>query len=203
MSSGGSVTQWIGQLKAGDHDAVAKLWKSYFDQLVRLARRKLRGARKRVNDEEDVALSALATFCRRAEQGRFPDLHDRDSLWLLLVVITARKAIKVRAGENRQKRGGGAVRGESALIPPGDDPDAAAGFEQFFGREPPPDLVNQLTEEFARRLRMLPAPDLRSVAQWKFEGYSNAEIARKLDCVEKTVERKLRVIRSIWGKEDA
>ncbi len=33
------------------------------------------------------------------------------------------------------------------------------------------------------------------------EGYTNAEIAKKLGYVEKTVERKLKVIRTIWGKD--
>jgi DNA-directed RNA polymerase specialized sigma24 family protein len=36
------------------------------------------------------------------------------------------------------------------------------------------------------------------VAVWKMEGYSNAEIAAKLPCVERTVERKLKLIRSLW-----
>jgi hypothetical protein len=45
-----------------------------------------------VADEEDAALSAFDSFCRRAEQGQFPDLKDRDGLWALLVVLTAHKA---------------------------------------------------------------------------------------------------------------
>ena len=55
-----------------------------------------------------MALSAFDSFCRSAEQGRFPDLADRDSLWRLLVVMTARKATHLRRDEGRQKRGGGA-----------------------------------------------------------------------------------------------
>ena len=35
----------------------------------------------RLADEEDVALSAFDSFCRGAEQGRFPRLDDRDDLW--------------------------------------------------------------------------------------------------------------------------
>src|SRR6476646_2600314 len=51
-----------------------------------------RGAARRAADEEDVALSAFDAFCRDAERGRFPGLLDRDSLWHLLVTLTARKA---------------------------------------------------------------------------------------------------------------
>jgi DNA-directed RNA polymerase specialized sigma24 family protein len=33
------------------------------------------------------------------------------------------------------------------------------------------------------------------------EGLTNAEIAARLGCIEKTVERKLRRIRSLWARE--
>src|SRR5688572_16455948 len=106
MSSSSSVTRWLGRLRAGDRDAAQELWQRYFAQLVRLARGRLQGARRRAADEEDVALSALDSFCRGAAQGRFPDLHDRQGLWPLLVAITARKAGKLVRHERRQKRGG-------------------------------------------------------------------------------------------------
>jgi DNA-directed RNA polymerase specialized sigma24 family protein len=46
-------------------------------------------------------------------------------------------------------------------------------------------------------------PELQSVARWKMEGFTNAEIAERLGCVVGTVERKLRVIRTVWEKEAA
>jgi len=52
-------------------------------------------------------------------------------------------------------------------------------------------------------LEQLPDEALRQVALWKLEGYSNAEIAAKLACIERTVERKLARIRRIWGKVGA
>src|SRR3954462_9409304 len=104
-----SVTQWIDRLKAGDPDAAQQLWERYFRRLVGLARLKLRNAPRRAADEEDVALSAFDSFCRHAGRGRFPQLLDRDSLWRLLAVLTARKAAHLVRDERRQKRGGGAV----------------------------------------------------------------------------------------------
>jgi hypothetical protein len=85
MASPGPVTLWIAQLKTGERDATQPLWQHYFHQLVVRARHKLAGLPRRAADEEDVALSAFASFCRAAAQGRFPDLHDRDDLWRLLV----------------------------------------------------------------------------------------------------------------------
>ena len=43
MSDGGSVTLWIGQLKAGNHEAAQQLWNRYFREMVRLARGRLKG----------------------------------------------------------------------------------------------------------------------------------------------------------------
>ena len=42
---------------------------------------------------------------------------------------------------------------------------------------------------------------LRTIAVWKMEGYTTEEIATKLGCVPRTVERKLQVIRRLWGDE--
>ena len=106
MAADDSVSAWLDRLQAGDPSAAHRLWQRYFPRLVGLARQKLRDAPRRVADEEDVALSAFGSFCRAAEAGRFPDLLDRDGLWRLLVVITARKAAHLLRDQGRQKRGG-------------------------------------------------------------------------------------------------
>ncbi len=64
----------------------------------------------RMADEEDVALSAFESFYRRAEQGQFPQLEDRDDLWQLLFVLTVRKAINLVNYQGRKSRGGGRVQ---------------------------------------------------------------------------------------------
>jgi DNA-directed RNA polymerase specialized sigma24 family protein len=195
-SSSGSVTCWIDQLKAGDPAAAQKVWERYFRRAVALARKKLQGIRRRAADEEDVALSALDSFCRGAKAGRFPQLADRHDLWQHIVLITARKAIDLVRHERRQKRGGGAVRGNSALDREGSS--ATAGMEQIAGAEPTPEFAAQLTEECERLLGLLD-PEMRSIALWKMEGYTNEEIAATLGCVSRTIERKLGRIRTIWN----
>ncbi|MBC8872752.1 MAG: hypothetical protein H8E44_25245 [Planctomycetes bacterium] len=80
MESPGSVSWWIGEVKAGDQVAAQCLWERYFDQLLRLCRRWPPDAARRVADEEDVVLSVFESFCRGARQGRFPKLGDRDNL---------------------------------------------------------------------------------------------------------------------------
>jgi DNA-directed RNA polymerase specialized sigma24 family protein len=198
MSSAGSVTTWVEQLRAGNRAAAQQLWDNYFPRLVGLARQKLHGLPRRAADEEDVALSAFDSFCRGAERGRFPRLADRDDLWALLVVITARKAIDLRRHVQRLKQGGGRVGGESVLDELLGDEDGAAGIGQVVGAEPTPELAAQVADQSRRLLALLPDEEVRSVALWKMEGYTNVEIAARLGCADATVERRLKLIRSLW-----
>ena len=200
MSSEGSVTHWIDQLKAGNSAAAQPLWERYFQQLVRLARKKLQGRPRRASDEEDVALSAFASFCRAAENHRFPALTDRDDLWRLLVVLTARKALHKIRDECREKRGGGHVLDENALAAPERD-DHDAGLDQVIGAEPTPDFAAQVAEECRRLLDLLGDDQLRFIALRRMEGYSPEEIAGRLGCAPRTVERKLQRIRGLWSPE--
>src|SRR3954468_3321734 len=105
--SRGSVTGWLDGLKAGDPEAARLLWARYFEDLVRLARSRLRGLRRGAADEEDAALSAFDSLCHRARDDRFPRLGDREDLWRVLVTITTRKAANLAQRERRIKRGRG------------------------------------------------------------------------------------------------
>ena len=198
----GSVTRWIGDLKAGDVAAAQPLWERYFERLVRLARGKLRATRKGspVEDEEDAALSAFNSFCDGAARGRFPLLSDRDDLWRLLVVITARKACAQVQRRTRRKRGGGHVIGEGDLAAAA-ALDGPAGLDQVVGAEPTPEFAAAVAEEYRRLLDALDDDGLRRVALDRMEGYTNDEIAARLGCARRTVARRLELIRSIWSAE--
>jgi DNA-directed RNA polymerase specialized sigma24 family protein len=167
--------------------------------MVALARTKLQGAGRREEDEEDIALSAFDSFCQGAMRSRFPQLTDRDDLWHLLVVITARKALDLLERQGRSKRGGGRVRGESALLDPADP--SNGGIEQVVGDEPTPQLVMAMAEQCQRLLDKLGDDRLRQVAVWKMEGYTNEEIAARLGYSLAAVERWLRIIRKSWDGE--
>lgn len=196
MEPESSVSQWIVGVKRGDSEAAQALWQRYFARLVHLARKKLSDAPVRGADEEDVALSAFASFCQAAEKGRFPDLADREDLWRLLIVLTARKAVDLIRRERSAKRGGGHVSGESALVD-GRSPEDLDGLAQIVGDAPTPEFAAMVAEECTRLLNLLDE-DLRPVALAKMEDYTNREVAAKLDCSLSTVERSLRLIRTIW-----
>ena len=196
---GGSITHRIDALRAGDPAAAQLLWERYFDRLVRLARSRLRatGRPSAAADEEDAVLSAFDSFCAGAVRGRFPQLTDRDDLWRLLVVITARKVQAQARREGRQKRGGGLVRRESD-VPGAGGTSATAGLDHLIGAEPTPEFAAQAAEECRRLLDALEDESLRQVALARLEGYTNEEIAGRLGCARRTVARRLELIRKTW-----
>jgi DNA-directed RNA polymerase specialized sigma24 family protein len=193
--SEGSVTRWVRGLKAGDPEATRQLWERYFAGLVRLAAARLRDAPRAAADEEDAALSAFDSFCRGAEQGRFPRLDDRDDLWRVLVTITAGKAADLVQRERRLKRGGGRVRTEADLALQALE---AGGIAQAPAGEPSPELAAILADECRRLFDALPEPSLREAARMRLEGYTDREIAAVQNCGLSTEERRLRTIRRLW-----
>jgi DNA-directed RNA polymerase specialized sigma24 family protein len=186
----GSVTRWIGDIRAGGDAAAEHLWRRYFERLVRLARDRLRSARRpgADRDEEDAALSAFDSFCRGAAHGRFPDLADRDDLWRLLVVITLGKVMDQIGRQRAQKRGGGRLVGEADL----------GGLDLIAGDEPGPEMAAMVVDEYRRLSEALGDDTLRRVLDLRLEGCTREEIAGRLGITERAVRRKLGVIRDAW-----
>jgi RNA polymerase sigma factor (sigma-70 family) len=179
MSSADPVTLWIAQVKVGDRAAVRPLLERYFQRLVHLARARLRGVPGLADYDEDVALSAFKSLCLGVERDKFPQLDDRDDLWRLLAVMTVRKAIDLQ----RRRRPAEAT------------PETV---EQLLSREPPPELAAEMSDEYRRLLDRLDDPQLQAIALWKVEGLTNEEIAERLGCAVRSVERKLHRIRIEW-----
>jgi DNA-directed RNA polymerase specialized sigma24 family protein len=196
----GSVTCWIGDLKAGDGASAGHLWGRYFAELVRLARARLGSAPRAAVDEEDVALSAFHSLCEGAAHGRFARLGDRDDLWKLLSTITTRKAFDQAKHQRRQKRGGGRVLDEAALLGPGA---SSGGLDRVADPMPTPDFAAMMGEQCRRLLDGLSDDSTRRVALLRMEGYSGEEIAERLGVNRRTVVRKLELIRRKWSKDGA
>jgi DNA-directed RNA polymerase specialized sigma24 family protein len=183
MSAADPVTLWITQVKEGERAAVPRLLEQYFQRLIDLARARLRGVPGLAAYDEDVALSAFKSLCLGAERGQFPNVHDRDDLWRLMAVLTVRKAIDLQ----RRRRPAGTVEPNEV--------------DNLLSREPDPELAAEMAEEFDRLLNRLGDPQLREIALWKVEGETNAAIAERLGCAERSVERKLHRVRILWREE--
>lgn len=183
-----SISHWIGQLKSGNTDAAGPIWQQYFPKMVEIARKKLADFPRRMADEEDIALSAFNSFCEDAAKGLLPRLENRDDLWRILLMITAQKTIDLIRRETAAKRGGKVARTEREL-------------EDAIGKEPSPAFAAMMADEFRNLLDLLPDDDLKTIAVCKMEGLSNDEIAKRLGFVPRTIERRLKVIRTLWGGE--
>ena len=193
-----SVTMWIEGLKGGDERSAQQLWERYFSQLVQVANAKLPAGVRRDFDEEDVAISAFHSLCVGVQQGNFPRLDDRKNLWSLLVVITARTAMNRIRSSKTQKRGSGAVLGESVFLKPSTNMEDINGIHQIIGREPSPEFAAEVSEQCERLLALLPDESMRELALLKLQGHSNKDAADRLKCGLRTIERRLGLIRRIW-----
>jgi DNA-directed RNA polymerase specialized sigma24 family protein len=190
VSTKGSITALIDGMKSGDDDAVRLIWQRYSPRLAALARKRLPVQLKRIVDGEDLANSAMCSVIMGLREGRFHDLRDRDDLWALLACITVRKTVNEVARAACQKR-----------LAPG------AGLpldETIPATDLPPDLAYRASEQFRLLLDLLCKKDaiLEPIALWKFEGYTNDEIAQRLGCSRSKVARKLELIRKLWEEDD-
>jgi len=132
------------------------------------------------------------------KNGRFPRLNDRDSLWRILLSLAARKCATVVEHECRIKRGGGNVVGEVDLKASGDG-GTVGELDDILSSDPTPEFAVLMAEQCEWLLSVLTEPVLQEVAQLKLEGYLNTEIAKRLECSLRAVERKLMRIRSEWS----
>ncbi len=191
----GSITGWYNALQGGNRAAAQQLWERFAQRLIALARLRLRPAVRQAADEEDAVLSAFDSFCRAAEQGRFPNLQDRDGLWQLLVAITLRKVSDQIVHEQRQKRGSGAVLRQTDLLGEG------SSMDEILSREPTPEMAAEMTEQCQRLLNLLDDDELRAIALLKLEGFTDVEAAERLGCARSTIQRRLKLIRGLWESE--
>lgn len=189
-NTAGSITRVFERLQAGDTAAARQLWDRFFPRLLGLARRALAGRPQRAADADDAVQSAFVSFFDQVRKGAFQEGLDRGDLWNLLATFTVRKSLKQARRETAGKRGGGGVLGESDL---GKREDQPLSLDNLIGRLPCADF-DLACEDL---LQLLDQED-RTIAILRLLGYRNREIADQLGCTERTVERKVNLIRLTW-----
>lgn len=201
-----NISSLMQRVRKGNEEAAQQLWERYADQIVDVARRSLKNSSRRVQDEEDVAMIAFKSLLAGITSGKFPELDHRDQLWRLIMVITTRKAAAVIEKDHRQKRGGGEVRGDSAVMQR--DPEevgsgegsGAGGFDRLTSEKPAPDIAAIMADQMEQLLLSLPDETAQQIAALKMEGFTHEEIAKRIDVNTRTVERRLRQIRELWQR---
>lgn len=124
-------------------------------------------------------------------------LKSRHDLLALLTHIIACKAVnQIQHELGTQKRGGGKVQGESALdVLAGDG--EKRGLDQAAGADKTPLEQAILNDCYTRYVGGL-SDNLRSFAELYLAGCTRKETAARMDCVERTVERKIALILKKW-----
>lgn len=193
ISSEGSFSQMLVQLKQGDECALRMLWDRFFEPLQRLAIERVNARDRRVKDEEDLALSAINAFHECLKNGRYSSIESSNDVWRLLVTIVENKAIDHIRKEHAEKRGDGKVRGDSYFY--------GANYlaEMNLNHEERIDFLDHLKT----CLLKLDDPLVQEVVFRKIEGFNNKEIASKIGKSISSVERKLRLARQIWSDSNS
>jgi DNA-directed RNA polymerase specialized sigma24 family protein len=189
----GSVTHWLEGLKRGDQHAVANLCNRYYRKLMELARSRMGDGDRTVVDEEDIANSVLATVCRNAQNGRFPELADRHQLWHLLLKVTRQKVATQKRDAGRLKRGSKVVSNMT---------DLRQSFEfdeeEIFGIAPLHEMLATASDLAMTMLAQFQDPLLRDIAAMKLDGMTNQEVSEQLGISARSVSRKMRLIRTAF-----
>ena len=192
-----SFENLLDAMQSGEDSAFDTFFKTYYDRLVQFAKKKIGSFPLRTLDEEDVALSAMNSLFNCLRENRL-EAQNSVELWQILITITKRKLINRRKEQHAQKRGGGNVRGDSIWAQTGDD--------NIFHEQPDtrqnmtPDAQVELLETTTRLFQQLDDEKTREIARLLLEGYRINDIAEKLNCVRRTVERKIVRIRELWSE---
>jgi DNA-directed RNA polymerase specialized sigma24 family protein len=202
MSSKGSVSVWIQRLQEGEEAALAPLHQRYWSFLVNLARRRLGSAPRRACDEEDVAQQVLWQFCRSIREGKLPEVRNRQELLALLSHITAcQTANQIKHELGVQKRGAGQVQGESVFALGQDPSDGSSrGLDQTEAPGLSPLERSLLNDCYQHYVLALPE-HLRQFAELHLAGLTYREIAERMNCTERTVDRKMSLIQANWRRQ--
>ncbi len=192
------ITLWIEQLRvARDEDAASALWNHFVTRLVDSARPLLSPATRAVYDEEDATLSAFNSICGGIMNGHFPHLRDRESLWKLLLVITERKVTHRVRHDLQQRRDVRRNLMQSIFVLSADE-SALFDIDAIHSREPTPEFAAEFAETCRILYQDLGDSELQQVVTLRMEGFTDSEIAQKLNCSRRTVQRRLEVIRRHW-----
>jgi RNA polymerase sigma factor (sigma-70 family) len=186
----GSVTELLSKMARGDRTSLSELFRRFFPRMAGLARKTMQLNIRTRASSEDVAQSAFCSFWCALAGGREFQLQNRDDLWKLLAVITARKARKRARYESAEKRGG--FRVTQSLDENSEDARSATIGAALADISPPDfDLCcEELLLELDKPTRM--------VALLRLQGFSSHEIAEQLGCTQRTIQRRLESIRRLW-----
>ena len=181
----------LSMFRAGNEQAARELYERYVDRLLALARKRISQRMASRVDPEDIVQSVFRTFFGRVKKGQFR-IADQDDLCKLLVRITVHKTLRQVAFHKAAKR--------DPSLEAGQDGYAAEGIQKVLDDEPGHEdavaFLDQL-EDFLGQLR----PEERQILEMRMQGYSNDEIAKKLNIYDRKIRRTIERICALAVQE--
>lgn len=163
--------QLLAAYRNGDETAATVLFERYYARLVGLARKKMGGLLRDVEESSDLAQSVFQSVFLRGRDCQI-QIGPQDSLWPLLVTITLNKI------RNRAKYWGRKRRDRRREVPLEDrDPLETGPLPEDAARLN--DLVEQLLEPFNQRRR--------TIIEYLLQELPVAEIAHRVGTSERTI----------------
>ena len=209
MNAKRSFSRLVEKVRQGDLAAADDLADSFFNQAIFLAKDQLPNSPTPAADFEDLAISALKSFCIRIRDGKIEYLGDRELVGALRKIVKAktnrlfehhfaekRDARKVKGAfdpapetercEKLEDQFTLFLDGDELIVDPEDQPAVARILESLQSELHGlfKTLLNRLDEHPRRALLMLLEQDL-----------SNEELARRLGRSVASVERYRQLIR--------
>lgn len=158
-----------------------ELFATYLPKIIRLAEYNIDSRYRSKFDADDIAATVFRTVFRRISEGKF-QFDDDDSLWKQLVTITLRRiSNKVRnenAGKRSINREVGSVDEIRIALSKEPDPSEVAAFLDTIGQ-----IGQQLDDKGLHVLEL------------RMAGCSYSEISEKLGMADRSVGRKVKLIK--------
>lgn len=192
-SSPGSISAAMQALRANaqpdrkDQQAASLIFQRYFDKLVRRLKGQIHRKLQAVSDSDDLASYALSEVIRYLEEGRYPDLRNREGLWAMLVAVGQLRL------KQRIRDGHAGVRNIELEV---GQADGSAVFEvQARTRELPPDFWPEVFEQLGVLIGRLKPTECKVLAL-ELQGYETKEMEARLSASGVTIgERHIRRLR--------
>jgi hypothetical protein len=208
-SSDQPVADWLWSLKAYSRScsysqcAARAAYQDFLDRLIGLARARLACYGRSTPGERSETYDGSRRLLEGIRMDRLVSVDDEQDLWLILMV-QADRAMVERARQrdaSHDETGGGA--GQYHLHWQAD-----ATGSKIVGPEPTLTFAAQILEEIESSLNRLDeasqptgqvdAGHLKTIAVMRLQRYTNREIAHALGCVERTVDRRIAIVKRIW-----
>jgi RNA polymerase sigma-70 factor (ECF subfamily) len=176
------------RLRRGDDSAEREVFERFANRLFAIARRRLNASLKSKVDADDVLQSVFRSFFVRQREGGVACVN-WDGLWGMLVRITLRKC------DRRWEHHSAARRDVRRECTPAADQRGEADAWIGLAREPTAEDACQLQDTLEHVMRKLDETG-RQVLELRLQGFSVIEVAERIEATERTVFRKLDMIKT-------